>query len=201
MRAIRDEATALSSQFEQAARAFSNDLRERWVLEEISGAEILLATAGGIQEERGGERPRTGRQDRARGKGSVATRGQFRLAAGAALPGPPPAGRVPDSRSASVADAQRTPGPTRPVVARHLHEQRNGDELVAGSDEQSRGEGSFTECERCHRALQRRHLVSARAGVTSRFLSGRCCRCRRGTRRNLPHADHGGNGGRTSRVL
>jgi DNA polymerase-3 subunit epsilon len=57
MRAIRDEATALSTQFEQAARAFSNDLRERWVLEEISGAEILLATAGGIQEERGGERP------------------------------------------------------------------------------------------------------------------------------------------------
>ncbi|MBL8391023.1 MAG: 3'-5' exonuclease, partial [Candidatus Accumulibacter sp.] len=57
MHAIRDEATALSSQFEKAARAFSSDLRERWVLEEISGAEILLATAGGIQEKSGGERP------------------------------------------------------------------------------------------------------------------------------------------------
>ncbi|TLD44906.1 MAG: DNA polymerase III PolC-type [Accumulibacter sp.] len=57
MRVIRDEATALSSQFEKAARAFSSDLRERWVLEEISGAEILLATAGGIQEKRGGGRP------------------------------------------------------------------------------------------------------------------------------------------------
>jgi DNA polymerase-3 subunit epsilon len=57
MRAIRDEAIALSAQFEKAARAFSNDLRERWLLEEISGEEILLATAGGIQEKRGGERP------------------------------------------------------------------------------------------------------------------------------------------------
>lgn len=57
MHVIRDEATALSSQFEKAARAFSSDLRERWVLEEISGAEILLATAGGMQEKRGGGRP------------------------------------------------------------------------------------------------------------------------------------------------
>jgi DNA polymerase-3 subunit epsilon len=57
MHVIREEATALSSQFEKAARAFSSDLRERWVLEEISGAEILLATAGGMQEKRGGGRP------------------------------------------------------------------------------------------------------------------------------------------------
>jgi DNA polymerase-3 subunit epsilon len=55
--AIRDEATALSAQFDRAARAFSSDLRERWVLEEINGAEILLATAGSIQEKGGGGRP------------------------------------------------------------------------------------------------------------------------------------------------
>ncbi|MCM8613670.1 exonuclease domain-containing protein [Accumulibacter sp.] len=55
--AIRDEATALSAQFDKAARAFSSDLRERWVLEEINGAEILLATAGSIREKGGGGRP------------------------------------------------------------------------------------------------------------------------------------------------
>ncbi|EXI80065.1 MAG: DNA polymerase III PolC-type [Candidatus Accumulibacter appositus] len=47
---IRDEASALSAQFEAAAAAFSNDLRERWLLEEILGAELIEVVARRIAE-------------------------------------------------------------------------------------------------------------------------------------------------------
>jgi DNA polymerase-3 subunit epsilon len=47
---IRDEASALSAQFEAAAAAFSNDLRERWLLEEILGAELVEVVARRIAE-------------------------------------------------------------------------------------------------------------------------------------------------------
>ncbi|HRD93975.1 MAG TPA: exonuclease domain-containing protein [Accumulibacter sp.] len=52
---IRDEAGALSTQFEKAAAAFSNDLRERWLLEEILGVELLAVAARRIGEQRRGE--------------------------------------------------------------------------------------------------------------------------------------------------
>lgn len=45
---IRDEARALSEQLEGAATAFSNDLRVRWPLEEMLGAELLAAAVGRI---------------------------------------------------------------------------------------------------------------------------------------------------------
>jgi DNA polymerase-3 subunit epsilon len=53
---IRDEAKALSAHFENAAAAFSNDLRERWLLEEILGAELLEVAVRRIGERREGER-------------------------------------------------------------------------------------------------------------------------------------------------
>ncbi|MCM8594508.1 exonuclease domain-containing protein [Accumulibacter sp.] len=53
---IRDEARVLSVQFEQAAAAFSNDLRERWLLEEILGAELVAVAARRIGERRASER-------------------------------------------------------------------------------------------------------------------------------------------------
>ncbi|WP_291986409.1 exonuclease domain-containing protein [Candidatus Accumulibacter sp. ACC007] len=54
---IRDEASALSDQFEKAAAAFSNDLRERWLLEEILGAELVEVAARRIAERgNGGQR-------------------------------------------------------------------------------------------------------------------------------------------------
>ena len=54
---IRDEARALSDQFEKAAAAFSNDLRERWLLEEILGAELVEVAARRIAERgNGGQR-------------------------------------------------------------------------------------------------------------------------------------------------
>jgi DNA polymerase-3 subunit epsilon len=53
---IRDEARALSAQFENAAAAFSNDLRERWLLEEILGAELVAVAARRIGERRASER-------------------------------------------------------------------------------------------------------------------------------------------------
>jgi len=53
---IRDEANALSAQFEKAASAFSNDLRERWLLEEILGGELLAVAARRIGERRTSER-------------------------------------------------------------------------------------------------------------------------------------------------
>ncbi|WP_313953638.1 exonuclease domain-containing protein [Accumulibacter sp.] len=52
---IRDEAGALSAQFEKAAAAFSNDLRERWLLEEILGVELLAVAARRIGEQGHGE--------------------------------------------------------------------------------------------------------------------------------------------------
>ena len=56
LRVIRDEAAVLSLQFEKAASAFSNDLRERWLLEEILGGELLLVAARRIAERRTSER-------------------------------------------------------------------------------------------------------------------------------------------------
>jgi DNA polymerase-3 subunit epsilon len=56
LRVIRDEAAVLSRQFEKAASAFSNDLRERWLLEEILGGELLLVAARRIGERRTSER-------------------------------------------------------------------------------------------------------------------------------------------------
>ena len=56
LRVIRDEAAALSAQFEKAAAAFSNDLRERWLLEEILGVELLAVAARRIGERRSTER-------------------------------------------------------------------------------------------------------------------------------------------------
>jgi DNA polymerase-3 subunit epsilon len=56
LRVIRDEAAALSVQFEKAASAFSNDLRERWLLEEILGGELLAVAARRIRERRASER-------------------------------------------------------------------------------------------------------------------------------------------------
>ncbi|MEF8698381.1 MAG: exonuclease domain-containing protein [Candidatus Accumulibacter sp. UW26] len=53
---IRDEAAVLSAQFEKAASAFSNDLRERWLLEEILGGELLAVAARRIGERRASER-------------------------------------------------------------------------------------------------------------------------------------------------
>jgi len=53
---IRDEAKALSVHLESAAAAFSNDLRERWLLEEIHGAELLDVAVRRIGERREGER-------------------------------------------------------------------------------------------------------------------------------------------------
>ena len=53
---IRDEAGVLSAQFEKAAAAFSNDLRERWLLEEILGGELLAVAARRIGERRSNER-------------------------------------------------------------------------------------------------------------------------------------------------
>ncbi|MCP5229407.1 exonuclease domain-containing protein [Accumulibacter sp.] len=47
---LRDETGALSAQFEKAAAAFSNDLRERWLLEEILGAELVEVAARRITE-------------------------------------------------------------------------------------------------------------------------------------------------------
>ena len=52
---IRDEASVLSAHFEKAAAAFSNDLRERWLLEEILGVELLAVAARRIGERRSGE--------------------------------------------------------------------------------------------------------------------------------------------------
>jgi DNA polymerase-3 subunit epsilon len=56
LRVIRDEAAKLSAQFESAGSAFSNDLRERWLLEEMRGAELLIVAARRIGERREGER-------------------------------------------------------------------------------------------------------------------------------------------------
>ena len=53
---IRDEAKLLSTHLEHAAGAFSNDLRERWLLEEILGAELLEVAARRIGERRASER-------------------------------------------------------------------------------------------------------------------------------------------------
>ncbi|HQO29952.1 MAG TPA: hypothetical protein PKY22_10585, partial [Accumulibacter sp.] len=53
--AIGDEARVLSAQFEKAAASFSNDLRERWLLEEILGAELIEVAARRIGEKRAGE--------------------------------------------------------------------------------------------------------------------------------------------------
>lgn len=47
---IRDEARALSLHLENAAMAFSNDLRVRWPLEEMLGAELVSAAARRIAE-------------------------------------------------------------------------------------------------------------------------------------------------------
>ncbi|MEF8755996.1 MAG: exonuclease domain-containing protein [Accumulibacter sp.] len=56
LRVVHDEAAKLSAQFEAAASAFSNDLRERWLLEEMRGAEVLVVAARRIGERRSGER-------------------------------------------------------------------------------------------------------------------------------------------------
>lgn len=53
--AIGDEAKVLSVQFEKAAASFSNDLRERWLLEEILGAELVEVAARRIGEKRADE--------------------------------------------------------------------------------------------------------------------------------------------------
>ncbi|WP_300454372.1 exonuclease domain-containing protein [Accumulibacter sp.] len=53
---IRDEAKVLSAQLENAEGAFSKDLRERWLLEEILGAELLEVAARRIGERRPSER-------------------------------------------------------------------------------------------------------------------------------------------------
>jgi len=50
---IRDEARALSLHLESAATAFSNDLRVRWPLEEMLGAELVSAAARRIAEHAG----------------------------------------------------------------------------------------------------------------------------------------------------
>ena len=50
---IRDEARALSLHLENAATAFSNDLRVRWPLEEMLGAELVSAAARRIAEHSG----------------------------------------------------------------------------------------------------------------------------------------------------
>lgn len=50
---IRDEARALSLHLENAAMAFSNDLRLRWPLEEMLGAELVSAAARRIAEQAG----------------------------------------------------------------------------------------------------------------------------------------------------
>ncbi|MEO8011757.1 MAG: hypothetical protein ABI650_08955, partial [Dokdonella sp.] len=50
---IRDEARALSLHLENAATAFSNDLRVRWPLEEMLGAELIIAAARRITEHSG----------------------------------------------------------------------------------------------------------------------------------------------------
>lgn len=47
---IRDEARALSQHFEKAAAAFSNDLRERWLMEEMLGAEFVAVAMRRIAE-------------------------------------------------------------------------------------------------------------------------------------------------------
>lgn len=47
---IRDEARALSRHFETAAAAFSNDLRERWLMEEMLGAEFVAVAMRRITE-------------------------------------------------------------------------------------------------------------------------------------------------------
>jgi DNA polymerase-3 subunit epsilon len=47
---IRDEARTLSQHLEGAASAFSNDLRRRWPLEEMLGAELLAAAVRRIGE-------------------------------------------------------------------------------------------------------------------------------------------------------
>lgn len=47
---IRDEARLLSAQLEGAATAFSNDLRGRWPLDEMLGAELLAAAVARIGE-------------------------------------------------------------------------------------------------------------------------------------------------------
>jgi DNA polymerase-3 subunit epsilon len=56
LRVVHDEAAKLSAQFETAASAFSNDLRERWLLEEMRGAEVLIVAARRIGERRADER-------------------------------------------------------------------------------------------------------------------------------------------------
>ena len=53
---IRDEARALSKHLENAAGAFSSDLRERWLLEEILGSELVEVAARRITEPRPNER-------------------------------------------------------------------------------------------------------------------------------------------------
>lgn len=47
---IRDEARRLSQHLEEAASAFSNDLRVRWPLEEMRGVELIAAAARRIGE-------------------------------------------------------------------------------------------------------------------------------------------------------
>ncbi len=53
---IRDEAGGLSRHLENAAEAFSSDLRERWLLEEVLGSELLDVAARRIAEPRANER-------------------------------------------------------------------------------------------------------------------------------------------------
>lgn len=53
LRVIRDEARKLSEHLDTASSAFSDDLRERWPLEEMHGSELLLAAVRRITDQCG----------------------------------------------------------------------------------------------------------------------------------------------------
>jgi DNA polymerase-3 subunit epsilon len=89
-------------------------------------------------------------------------------------------------------------GAARSVMAGHVHEQRDGDELAAGSDDQRRRISPLSVVdviERCNGDIWfQRERVSHRA-----FLSDHAAG-RRGAEGSAA-GDHGGTGGRASRVL
>jgi DNA polymerase-3 subunit epsilon len=177
--------------------AFSNDLRERWLLEEILGAELarwwLHAASPSAASERRALAVKTEHVDEGLWL-RVDSFGLLQALRYLAL-------RLQDeyevrevrlslTRSGHLAQLD--------LSGRHLHEQRNGDELVAGSDEYRRRKLA-AERRRCDRALQRRHLVSARAGFASRFFPDHAAG-RRGAEGSAA-GDHRRSRGRASRVL
>jgi DNA polymerase-3 subunit epsilon len=195
---IRDEAKCTVARSSRSGSAFSNDLRERWLLEEILGGELLAVAARRIGERAQQRAAGAGRQDRADVDEDLWLRvdsfGLLQALRYLAL-------RLQDEyevrevrlslmRSGHLAQLD--------LSGRHLHEQRNGDELAAGSDEYRRRIVA-AQRRRCDRTLQRRDLVSARAGVASGLFPHHAAGGRGAE--GSAAGDHCRGRGRASRVL